>query len=475
MWKTTFLLSLACLLTIANAGLDKVDGRLLNLLSKSEEVSFLVSLPNAPLNSQVVEPESRPRYVFEALTRWQQQTQAPVIARLKELQVPFKSYWITNTIVVKGNVTLLAKLAQMEEVSKIEPNVEFKAKLEQPEEVFESRPDADTIEWNVEYVKAPSVWTRYQGEGFVVANADTGVQWNHPALLQQYRGLSQTSVDHNYNWWDAVHDGGSNRCGINVQEPCDDSGHGTHTTGTAVGFDHQGYYIGVAPAAKWIACRNMNAGLGTPQRYIECLQFFVAPTDLAGKNPKPELAPHVIGNSYGCPPEEGCSVSSLQTAVNNVIAAGIFMSVSAGNEGSGCSTVSAPPAVYENVCTVGATGFKTNAIASYSSRGPVTVDGSNRLKPNIVAPGSQVRSCVPTNQYAVYSGTSMASPAVTGSIPLVWSARPELLRDPAKTTEWLEQHTRYIHSTLCTFGNNGDPNNVYGYGELDLEKACSAN
>ena len=63
-------------------------------------------------------------------------------------------------------------------------------------------------------------------------------------------------------------------------EPCDDNGHGTHTTGTTVGDDGAGNQIGVAPGAKWIGCRNMDQGNGTPATYTECFQFFIAPTDL---------------------------------------------------------------------------------------------------------------------------------------------------------------------------------------------------
>eukprot|EP01123_Difflugia_compressa_P006202 TRINITY_DN18380_c0_g1_i1.p1 TRINITY_DN18380_c0_g1~~TRINITY_DN18380_c0_g1_i1.p1 ORF type:complete len:389 (-),score=76.71 TRINITY_DN18380_c0_g1_i1:99-1229(-) len=376
-------------------------------------------------------------------------------------------------------MTILIDVASSDDVVKVEPNFEFPVKLETPEEeepVRTIKRQAETIEWNVNYIKAPTVWNTYgyRGDGLVVANADTGVTWSHPALVRQYRGYkgAGTSPEHNYNWWDAIHDGGSNSCGLNLKEPCDDNGHGTHTTGTAVGFDHNGYYVGVAPGAKWIGCRNMNAGLGTPQRYIECLQFFVAPTDLTGSNPNPDLAPHVIGNSYGCPPSEGCAVDALAQAVTNVVTAGIFMSVSAGNEGSSCSSVQDPPAIYDNVCSVGATAYQTNTIATYSSRGPVTIDGSGLLSPNVVAPGSRVTSSYPPSGYVSLSGTSMASPAVTGSVALLWEAKPELLRKPVQTRERLQSTARPIQSTSCS--SSGVPNNVYGYGLIDLAAACSS-
>jgi len=310
----------------------------------------------------------------------------------------------------------------------------------------------------------------HTGKGFTVAIADTGIQWDHPALQPQYRGFVDGVIDHNYNWWDAVHTTGS-RCGASSQVPCDDNGHGTHTTGTAAGDDHGSNQIGVAPGAKWIGCRNMNAGAGTPVLYIECLQFFVAPTDLKGANPDPSKRPHVIGNSYGCPASEGCVANSLQIGVNNVIAAGIFMSVSAGNSGPSCATVSDPPGTYANVFSVGALAQNSATIASYSSRGPVTLNGVTIPKPEISAPGSSVRSSYPTNSYASLSGTSMASPHITGIIPLLWGAKPELERNIPATISALTLSA--IHREATTCGGNTTHNNVYGFGEVDVLAAAT--
>ena len=103
------------------------------------------------------------------------------------------------------------------------------------------------------------------------------MRWTHDALKPHYRGWNGTSADHNYNWWDAIHSGGG-LCGPSSQEPCDDNGRGSHTTGTSIGDDGSGNQIGVAPGAKWIrTCRNMDQGVGTPATYTECFEFFMAP------------------------------------------------------------------------------------------------------------------------------------------------------------------------------------------------------
>jgi serine protease AprX len=76
--------------------------------------------------------------------------------------------------------------------------------------------------------------------------------------------------------------------------------------GTIIGDDGGANQIGVAPGARWIGCRNMEQGAGTPATYSECFQWFMAPTDRQGNNPQPALAPDVINNSWTCPPDEGC-------------------------------------------------------------------------------------------------------------------------------------------------------------------------
>ncbi len=213
---------------------------------------------------------------------------------------------------------------------------------------------------------APDVWAQgFTGQGAVVGGQDTGYQWDHPALINQYRGWNGTTADHNYNWHDAIHSGGG-VCGANSPEPCDDSGHGTHTMGTMVGDDGAGNQIGMAPGARWIGCRNMDQGNGTPATYSECYQWFIAPTDLNDLNPDPSKAPDVINNSWSCPLSEGCTDPNVLLAdVEAVRAAGILTVHSAGNSGPTCSTVDTPAAIYDASFTVGATGtIRTRSPAS---------------------------------------------------------------------------------------------------------------
>ena len=132
---------------------------------------------------------------------------------------------------------------------------------------------------------------------------------------------------------------------------------------------------------------------------------------------------------------QGCSPNTLQAGVEAQRAAGIMMVVAAGSAGPSCSTVTDPPSLYDASYTVGALNTGTDTIASFSSRGPVTVDGSMRLKPDISAPGTNTRSASNSsdNAYIFVSGTSMATPHIAGAVALLWSAHPELKNNPDAT------------------------------------------
>ena len=358
------------------------------------------------------------RYVYDALWNKSQTTQGPILQWLRERDIEHRSFYIINAILVKGSREIAGALAARPDVARVEGNPRIQNPQLPPAVEAPLQPETpETIGPGINYTHAPQVWALgFTGHGIVIGSADTGVRWTHNALKPHYRGWNGMVANHNYNWHDSIHNSSGNPCGNNAQAPCDDNGHGTHTIGSAIGDDGAGNQIGMAPSAKWIGCRNMDETDGTPARYIECMEFFLAPYPVGGTpaEGQPTLAPDITTNSWGCPPSEGCSVTSLQAAVEAQRAAGIMMVVAAGNLGPSCSSVVTPPAVYEASYTVGALTTGTDTIASFSSRGPVTVDGSNRLKPDITAPGTSTRSSYNTsdNAYASLSGTSMATPHI---------------------------------------------------------------
>ena len=462
---------------------DKVDATV--TAAQAQEVGFFVVLQEqADLSAArgLETREEKGRFVYERLRETGRHTQGKILEILDRAGVEYRPFWIANMIWVRGDLDSVRTLASRQDVVRVLSNPRVSIALPEP-----SVPDAlalagadEGVEWNIEKVGAPDVWAMgFEGQDVVIGNADTGIDWDHPALIGQYRGWDGASVDHDYNWHDAVHEGAANAggsCGTDSSEPCDDHGHGTHTMGTAVGDDGGTNRIGMAPQARWIGCRNMDVGAGSVLRYVECYEWFLAPTRLDGTDPDPSKAPQVITNSWVCTAGEGCTDPLiLQSAVEVARAAGILSVNAAGNEGSGCETIAEPASIYEAAFTVGATSI-SDAIASFSSRGPVAADGSGRRKPDVTAPGVAVRSSRPGGTYGYSNGTSMAAPHVAGLAALLISAEPSLAGDVDRIEDVIEQTAVPLTSTQGCGGDGLDdvPNNVYGWGRIDALAAAES-
>lgn len=457
---------------------QKVDPHLL-ALEESTETEFLVRLTKqADLSTAVHLPskETKGAFVYEQLTAVAQQTQAPLLNQLEAAGASYRPFWIVNMVWVKGEVALIQAIAQRDDVAAVVSNTAVPLHF-QPLPDQNERWQPTAVEWNILKINADLAWQLgITGEGVTIGGQDTGYNWTHPALKEQYRGWNGAEADHDYNWHDAIKMGGNSVCGSDSPEPCDDisSSHGTHTMGTAVGYDGI-THIGVAPDAKWIGCRNMNEGDGTPATYTECYEWFVAPYPIGG-NPMtdgdPSKAPHVINNSWSCPPSEGCDPTSMQMVVQNVRAAGIVPVHSAGNQGPGCQTVNTPAGHFPSSFTVGST-MSNDAISFFSSRGPATIDGESWLKPDITAPGSSIRSAVGVKGYGSLSGTSMAAPHVAGLVALVISADPALAGDVDSIEAIIQESAKPL---LTGSGCGGDtsqsmPNHTFGHGRIDAYNA----
>jgi serine protease AprX len=414
------------------------------------------------------------RYVYESLWNKSQTTQEPILQWLRKRGIEHQSFYIVNAILVKGGREIAEALAACPDVARVEGNPHIRNALPQPTAIVEAPSRPQTIEPGINYTHAPDVWALgFRGQGITVADADTGQRWTHNALKPHYRGWDGVTADHNYNWHDAIHDSIGNPCGNDSPFPCDDNGHGTHTIGTAIGDDGAGNQIGMAPGAKWIGCRNMDQGNGTPARYLECMEWFLAPYPIGGGQGDPLRAPDITNNSWTCPPSEGCSVDTLQAAVEAQAAAGIMMVVNAGSQGPACSTVQDPPAIYAAAYSIGALNTGTDNVASFSSRGPVIIDGSNRIKPDITAPGTNIRSGYNTsdNAYVFFSGTSMATPHIAGAMALLWCAQPEFRHNISGSRTVLNEAAFFLAYKQC--GTPGPPNNVAGWGRVDILAAVT--
>ncbi|MEN9564231.1 MAG: hypothetical protein RIR73_2475 [Chloroflexota bacterium] len=414
--------------------------------------------------SDVASIKNRDERLTEAYMRLAEHantTQADLRETLDTFGVVYTPYYLENAMEVQGGTLVRLFLMTRPEVDRVIPSPRLRAAPEDsPSPGFESAPPEDYIGWNIQLIGADRVWEEFgvSGENIVVGQSDSGVDGNHPLLEKQYRGYNGSN---DYNWFDPW-DGTSS--------PNDEGGHGTHTMGSILGSNG----IGVAPGAQWIGCVNLDRNLANPALYLDCMQFMLAPFPIGGdpfEDGDPTQAAHVMNNSWGCPDIEGCDPNALLYAANHLRDAGIFVVVSTGNDGPNCETVEAPLSLYDSVFSVGAIDQFGN-LADFSSRGPVSIDGSGRIKPDIVAPGVDVFSSLPENSYGSNSGTSMAGPHIVGVVALIWSAQPKLIGD-IDATEQLIIDTAQPYTGDRSLGCfSGDtPSNAYGFGVVDVYEA----
>ncbi|WBQ07495.1 S8 family serine peptidase [Kribbella sp. CA-293567] len=398
--------------------------------------------------SAIADWNKRGTAVAAALRKTAAESQAKVKAELDASRASYKSYWATNAIVVKGGSLEMAQsIANHAEVEGVYNPVKY----EVPETTKGTQQnEINAVEWGIANVKADQVWAQYgdKGAGITVANIDTGVQYDHPALVNQYRGKQANGTfDHNYNWFDAA--------GTCSGAPCDTNGHGTHTMGTMAGDDGAANQVGVAPAVKWIAA---NGCCPSDAALIESGQWMLEPTNLAGANPDASKRPNVVNNSWGS--TQPSNDPFMEDVTLAWTASGIFGVFSNGNSGSACNTSGSPGSSTSNY-SVGAYDINNN-IASFSGRGA----GQNgTIKPNISGPGVNVRSSVPGNGYASFNGTSMSAPHLAGVIALLWAGAPTLKGDIAATRALLNGTAIDAPNAQC--GGTDANNNVFGQGRLD--------
>jgi outer membrane protein assembly factor BamB/subtilisin family serine protease len=315
-----------------------------------------------------------------------------------------RDFWIFNGLAATVDATTLEALADHPAVASVTLDQTITVAEPIPAEIGEPLLPS----WSLERVNAPDVWGEYgvRGAGVVVGVMDTGVDGDHPALADSWRG---NTGDPAASWFAAT--------GENYLEPGDGHGHGTHVTGSIVGTP-PGEVTGVAPEAQWIAAKIFrDSGTTTTSIIHDAFEWMLAPGG------DPANAPDVVNNSWG---SNASNDTEFWDDVAAWEAAGIVPVFSNGNAGPGTGTVGSP-ASFPHAIGVGATD-EADRIAWFSSRGPAVWDGVEQQKPQLSAPGYLIRSTWPTDLipagYNTISGTSMAAPHVTGVVALMLSAAP---------------------------------------------------
>ncbi|MEU4509570.1 S8 family serine peptidase [Nonomuraea wenchangensis] len=433
----------------------KIDAVVQADLEQDGKATFWVRMKGAADLSgarRAATKQAKAALVVESKTERAESAQQSLRKLLDARSADYTSYWIVNAVRVTADEKLAAEIAKLPEVETIAPVRTLS--LPKPDKATaEARVNA--VEWNIDRIGAPRVWseTGNRGEGIVVATIDSGAQFDHPELAASYRGKNPDgTVTHDYNWFDPAR-----VCPTSA--PCDNNGHGTHVMGTMVGANG----IGVAPGARWIAAKGCELNTCTDASLLAAGQWILAPTDASGRNPRPDLAPDIVNNSWG---GDGYDPWYKET-VEAWVAAGIFPAFANGNEGPACDTSGSPG---QYVISYSAGGFDVNnAVYARSSKGE---GEGGETKPNIAAPAVNVRSSTPGGTYDSYTGTSMASPHVAATVALIWSASPALQGDVANTRPLLDSTAVDVNDTSC--GGTAADNNVWGEGRLDAYAAVNA-
>ncbi len=426
------------------------------------------------------EKEASRHAVAEKLRETAERSQAPLIKFLQaemaaDRASEIKSFSIVNLVYAKVSEELIERIASRPEVDSIFPNETIR--LEEPIKSSFSL-QAENIEWNIEHIGAPEVWTGIgvDGAGVVIGIIDSGVDWEHEALKLKYRGYNPSAPDnpiHAYNWYDPVYSGTE----WDVEYPDDWDGHGTHCAGIALGSDDaENNLIGVAPGASWIAARAFDDhGNSTAEILLGCMQWMLMPTqnyDGSGAY-DPGMAPDIVSNSWGVTP--GTCDSIFKIAIGNWRNAEILPVFAGGNSGpGGTNPKTIPhqislPANYAESFAVGATDSQDN-LASFSSRGPGAC--GSFIKPDISAPGVNIRSALSWNPsrprgYAAYSGTSMAAPHIAGVAALMLS------KDFSLNVDQIEEIILSTAIPLVDGVYENSPNYGFGHGLVDALGAVS--
>ncbi|MFF0268202.1 S8 family serine peptidase [Kribbella sp. NPDC004536] len=333
--------------------------------------------------------------------------------------------WITNAIGARVRSTVAAELSRRPDVLAVRPSTTIQAP---------SAAASSPVEANLATVNAPALWDLgYRGQGMVVASMDTGVDASHPELAARWRGGSNSWYDPN---------------GQHPSSPVDLNGHGTQTMGAMVGGDAGGSSIGVAPGAQWIAAKIFNdRGQASSTAIHLGYQWLLDPDG----NPATPDAPNVVNNSWTM--AAGSCNLEFQPDLRNLRAAGILPVFAAGNYGPTAGT-SASPANNPEAFAVGSVDG-TGVVDPYSSRGPSAC--TQGTYPQLVAPGTGIRTTDLYGGYISVSGTSIAAPQVTGALALLLQAVPGMSADRQQAA---------LQAGAVDLGTTG-PDNDYGTGRLD--------
>ena len=409
--------------------LDKIE-KSLQKVPASKEVEFIVTL-KAEADLTKVKPED----VVDTLRDTSEKSQESLISfverKVKDGDISeYNSFFIINSIYIKGRAELIEKIARRSDVESIRLNHTIISDKEEIVKRKSSLSEATSyVPWNLESIQADRVTKT--GKNIVVGIIDSGVNANHPELQN------------------ALLPGGfKDFVEPSNTEPKDETGHGTHVAGTILGRT-----IGIAKDAKLVVARVFNKeGEASDEGLLAAGQWIL------------EKKPQVVNNSWGGNRDD----SFYDDIVKKWKAAGIVPIFSSGNTGEynagGEGSIGSPGSL-EDSFSVGAL-TKDDRLAKFSLRGPSK--HTNKFKPEISAPGVNILSADYKGGYVLKTGTSMAAPHVSGAVALILEANRNL------TVDKVEEILKSTATPLTDDHYISSPNMGYGYGKLNVFKAVEA-
>lgn len=372
-------------------------------------------------------------------------------------------------ILAKIRTSSLPLIARNPLVEKIVPNFEVSVDVYVVEKNITA--SSEVVSWGIERIRAPEVWEMgYNGSGIRICVIDTGVDISHPALSGKLFTLDPNNPYYPGGWM-AFDSAGRPF----LMTPQDTHGHGTHTSGTALGGDTRNVLIGVAPGATLMHALALPYGSGTFAQTLAAIEWAADPYYIevtTGERVYTGITPHVVSMSWGARNYYG---SEFLTPIKHLLLLNIIPVAAIGNGGPG--THDNPGNIW-GVFGIGATDENDN-VASFSGGSRIywpyvppdwPFNGtypSVYLKPDFTAPGVRIISSIPGGGYAAWSGTSMATPHVAGLVALMYQAAkwdkyqvPEI---PLKIYE-------VLMSTAIDLGTTGQDTR-YGWGIVDAYQA----
>ncbi|HEX9750485.1 MAG TPA: S8 family serine peptidase [candidate division Zixibacteria bacterium] len=363
-------------------------------------------------------------------------------------------FWIDNLALLRVDLHALLELSGNDDIVRIIENGSIE--LMAPVSIASAEESQSGAQYNLALVRARALWSRgLTGAGRVIASIDTGVEGNHPALRHRWRGQDHGSA---VGWFDP----------LKGDTPLDNNGHGTHVMGIMVGRDGADT-IGVAPDAEWITAGVVDRGRPLATTFADILSALEWVVDPDGNPATVDDVPDVVCNSWGVTQQVINPCDQLFfDAIDHVEALGIVCVFAAGNEGPFSMSLRNPADRGTSPTSSFSVGACSEAdgvfdIPSFSSRGPSACDAVS-IKPEIVAPGVNIRSSYKDNSYRTITGTSMAAPHVAAAVALLRQYNPDLTPEEIKLA---------LLSTAQDIGAAGEDNSS-GRGLIDLEAALAA-